>query len=123
MAFWYDPSELPQRVAVFHSVGQLSSALCGLLAYATSFMDGLGHVAGWRSLFLLEGFPAIQLLAVALFGLPDYPKTTRILTKQERIFIVQRLSSKAPSGDAGHWNFATTKTLFSDPTTYTFAIY
>ena len=38
MAFWYKPSELPQRIAIFYSVGQLSSALSGLLAYAISFM-------------------------------------------------------------------------------------
>ena len=38
MAFWYKPKELPKRVAFFYSVGQLSSALSGLLAYAISFM-------------------------------------------------------------------------------------
>ena len=40
MAFWYKPSELPQRIAIFYSLGQLSSALSGLLAYAISFMVG-----------------------------------------------------------------------------------
>ncbi|KAK7706013.1 hypothetical protein SLS63_014054 [Diaporthe eres] len=45
MAFWYKTSELPQRIAIFYSVGQLSSALSGLLAYAISFMDGLGTEA------------------------------------------------------------------------------
>jgi MFS family permease len=38
MAFWYKPQELPQRVAFFYAVGQVSSALSGLLAYAISFM-------------------------------------------------------------------------------------
>jgi MFS family permease len=38
MAFWYKPVEMPYRIAIFYSVGQVSSALSGLLAYAISFM-------------------------------------------------------------------------------------
>jgi MFS family permease len=56
MAFWYTPTEMPWRIAAFYSVGQLSSALSGLLAYAIGFMDGLGHLAGWRWLFLLVSY-------------------------------------------------------------------
>jgi hypothetical protein len=37
-AFWYKPVEMPQRIAFFYSVGQVSSALSGLLAYAISHM-------------------------------------------------------------------------------------
>lgn len=123
MAFWYKPSEMPARIAFFYSVGQLSSALSGLLAYAIGFMDGLGNLSGWRWLFLLEGLPAIILSAVALFGLPDYPETARMLTEEERTFILQRLSSTAPSGKTGNWDFKTLGVLFKDPTVYTFSIY
>lgn len=45
MAFWYRPNELPQKIAVFYSVGQLSSALSGLLAYTISFMNS-HHLCG-----------------------------------------------------------------------------
>src|ERR1700753_1477815 len=97
MAFWYKPSEMPWRIAAFYSVGQLSSALSGLLAYAIGFMDGLGHLAGWRWLFLLEGLPAIILSVIALFGLPDYPETARMLTEEERAFFSHRLDGTRPS--------------------------
>jgi MFS family permease len=123
MSFWYKPTEMPWRIALFYSVGQISSALSGLLAFAIGYMDGLGHLAGWRWLFLLEGLPAIILSVVALFGLPDYPQTAKMLTDEERTFILQRLSSTAPSGESGNWDFKTLKVLFSDPTTYTFAVY
>jgi hypothetical protein len=123
MSFFYKPSEMPWRIALFYSVGQISSALSGLLAFAIGFMDGLGHLAGWRWLFLLEGLPAIILSVVALFGLPDYPDTARFLSEEERAFILQRLSSSAPSGNKGHWDFDGLKILFSDPTLYTFATY
>lgn len=123
MDFWYRPSELPWRIALFYSVGQLSSALSGLLAYAISFMDGLGGLAGWRWLFLLEGLPAIILSFVALFGLPDYPQTARMLNEKERLFIERRLISTSPSGKHGHWDWSSLRRLFKDPTVYTFSLY
>jgi MFS family permease len=123
MAFWYKPMEMTWRIALFYSVGQVAGALSGLLAYLIGFMDGLGHLPGWRWLFLLEGLPAIILSVVALFGLPDYPQSTTLLTEEERAFVLLRLSSAAPSGAKGQLDFASLRTLFSDPTLYTFAIY
>jgi MFS family permease len=123
MSFWYKPSEMPWRIALFYSVGQISSALSGLLAYLIGFMNGLGGLPGWRWLFLLEGVPAIILSVPALFGLPDYPQTATMLTPEERTFILQRLSSSAPSGSKGDWDFASLKVLFKDPTVYTFSLY
>lgn len=121
-AFWYKPSELPRRMALFYSFGQLSSALSGLLAYAIGFMDGLGGLAGWRWLFLLEGIPAILLSFVA-FWVPDYPETAKILTPEERDFIKSRLRSTAPKGEKGNWDWRSLIVLVKDPTFYTFSLY
>lgn len=123
MAFWYKPSELPWRIALFYSLGQVSGALSGLLAYAISFADGAGGLSGWRWLFIIEGLPAIVLSFVALFGLPDYPETARMLTEEERAFLHGRLASSAPSGKDKSWDWAGVKALFSSPTLYTFSIY
>lgn len=123
MAFWYKPSELPQRIAIFYSVGQLSSALSGLLAYAISFMDGLGGLPGWRWLFIIEGLPAIILACVALFGLPDYPETSKLLTETERKYAQTRLDKTAPTGKKGHWDWNSLRRLVRDPTFYTFSMF
>ncbi|KAI0008782.1 MFS general substrate transporter [Xylariaceae sp. FL0662B] len=122
MAFWYKPSEMPQRIAIFYSVGQLAPAVSGLLAYAIGFMDGLGGLPGWRWLFLIEGLPAIMLSVVALW-LPDYPETARMLTYKERAFLQDRLGKSAPTGKRGHWDWESLATLIKDPTFYTFAAY
>ena len=123
MSFWYKPTEMPWRIALFYSVGQVASALSGLLAYLIGFMNKLGGLPGWRWLFLLEGLPAIILSVPALFGLPDYPQTARFLTQEEQTFILQRLSSSAPSGEEKSWDFSSLKALFADPTVYPFSIY
>jgi hypothetical protein len=60
---------------------------------------------------------------VALFGLPDYPETAKMLTEDERNFLLDRMSSTSPTGKEGHWDFATLKVLFKDPTFYTFSAY
>ncbi|KAF1851285.1 retrograde regulation protein 2 [Cucurbitaria berberidis CBS 394.84] len=120
-AFWYKPIEMPQRIAFFYSVGQVSSALSGLLAYAISHMDQIGGLSGWRWLFLLEGLPAILLSFVALW-LPDYPATSKILTEDEREFLSKRLASSAPKGTK-HWDWQSLRVMMKDPTLYTFSLY
>ncbi|KAF2106020.1 retrograde regulation protein 2 [Lophiotrema nucula] len=120
-AFWYKPSEMPQRIAFFYSVGQISSALSGLLAYAISFMDQIGGISGWRWLFLLEGLPAIALSLVA-FWLPDYPETTRYLNDEERAFCKNRLAATAPKGTR-YWDWKSLKDMCKNPTLYTFCLY
>ncbi|OAL47334.1 retrograde regulation protein 2 [Pyrenochaeta sp. DS3sAY3a] len=120
-AFWYKPSEMPQRIAFFYSVGQVSSALSGLLAYAISYMDQLGGLSGWRWLFLLEGLPAILLSFVA-FWLPDYPATAKMLTEEEREYLSRRLADTAPKGNK-HWDWDSLKVMAKDPTLYTFSLY
>ncbi|KAF2733983.1 retrograde regulation protein 2 [Polyplosphaeria fusca] len=122
-AFWYKPAEMPQRIAIFYSLGQLSGALSGLLAYAISFMDQLGGLSGWRWLFLLEGLPAIVLAFVA-FWIPDYPETAKFLTREEREYLTTRLAESAPKGGRSkHWDWQSLKKLCKDPTFYTFSLY
>lgn len=120
-AFWYKPAEMPQRIAFFYSVGQISSALSGLLAYAISHMDQIGGLSGWRWLFLLEGLPAILLAFVAFF-LPDYPETANFLTEEERVYMKNRLASNAPKGEK-HWDWQSLKTMAKDPSLYTFSLF
>jgi MFS family permease len=120
-AFWYKPIEMPQRIAFFYSVGQVSSALSGLLAYAISHMDQFGGLSGWRWLFLLEGLPAI-LLAFVAFWLPDYPETAKFLTEEECLYLKDRLASGAPKGEK-HWDWKSLRVLIKDPTLYTFTLY
>ncbi|KAH9898994.1 MFS general substrate transporter [Xylariomycetidae sp. FL2044] len=123
MAFFYKASEMPHRIAIFYSMGQISPAVSGLLAYGIGFMDGLGGLSGWRWLFLLEGLPAILLSFVALW-MPDYPEaSTRHFSIEERDYLKGRLSKTAPSGKTSSWDLKSIKTLLKDPTFYTFSVY
>jgi MFS family permease len=48
LAFWYPADKMALRIAFFYACGQFSGTISGLLAFAISFMNGAGGLAGWR---------------------------------------------------------------------------
>lgn len=48
MSFWYPADRMALRIAFFYACGQFSGTISGLLAFAISFMNGVGGLAGWR---------------------------------------------------------------------------
>lgn len=58
-------------------------------------MHGLGGLAGWQWLFLLEAIPAVLMGLVILFVLPNGPAHTRWLTDSEKAWIQNKLAEEA----------------------------
>jgi MFS family permease len=48
LSFWYPTERLSLRIGFFYACGMFSGTISGLLAYAISFMNGEGGLAGWR---------------------------------------------------------------------------
>jgi len=48
LSFWYPADRMALRIAFFYACGQFSGTISGLLAFAISFMNGAGGLAGWR---------------------------------------------------------------------------
>lgn len=109
------------RLAFFYACGQFSGTISGLLAYAISFMNGVGGLSGWRWVFILEGIPALLCGAYTFFFLPDYPDdTTKFLSQEEKDIIVDFLPKTQPHAKAKTWDIEQVKVLFKDPTFITF---
>ncbi|TDZ36607.1 MFS transporter prlL [Colletotrichum spinosum] len=133
LSFWYPTDKLPLRIGFFYACGMFSGTISGLLAYAISFMDGLGGLAGWRwasdsvspqirhdladrpQLFILEGIPAILCGIYTFFFLPNYPETANFLAEQECNAILSDLPPQAPSMTAKTINLSQIKSLFRSP--------
>jgi hypothetical protein len=76
----------------------LSNAFAGLIsAGILSGMGGVGHLAAWRWLFILEGLATVVVGVLALFILPDFPGTTKWLSDSERVVAQGRLAVDAGS--------------------------
>ncbi|KAH7151510.1 major facilitator superfamily domain-containing protein [Fusarium sp. MPI-SDFR-AT-0072] len=98
LSTWYTKKELGIRMALLVCGLLLSNCFAGLIsAGILSGMAGVGHLAAWRWLFILEGLATIVIGVVAFFLLPDYPGTTSWLTEEERVVAQGRLAVDAGS--------------------------
>jgi uncharacterized membrane protein len=52
---WYKRHECGLRMAIFFSAATAAGAFGGLLARGIIEMDGLGGIAGWAWIFIIEG--------------------------------------------------------------------
>ncbi|KIW81661.1 hypothetical protein Z517_04687 [Fonsecaea pedrosoi CBS 271.37] len=106
LTFFYTKKELALRIGYLFTCAALAGACGGLLAYAISFLDGVGGHRGWRWILWLEGAPTV-LLAIAFWALiADEPSTAKYLTAEERALVVARLNRQpgmTKSAKELHW--------------------
>jgi hypothetical protein len=99
ITMWYARHEAQFRQALFFSAASVAGAFSGLLAYGIAHMDGVGNLAGWRWIFILEGILTVIVAIVAYFVLYDFPETASFLTEEERAFVVYRLKYQDFKGE------------------------
>lgn len=78
-------------MAVFYTAASLAGAFSGLLAFAIQKMDGIGNVAGWRWIFILEGAATVLIGFTVPCLLPDSPERANWLKPEEKKFLRRRL--------------------------------
>ena len=103
LSMWYDKKSLATRNSLLFAGSLISSAFSGLLAAAILEMDGLGGVAGWRWLFIIEGGVTVLTVPFAYFILPDKPSNTKFLNEMEKDIIqwkVRKDLGKVEDSDA-----------------------
>ncbi|TFK53081.1 MFS general substrate transporter [Heliocybe sulcata] len=86
----YKRQELQLRVGIFYASASLSGAFGGLLATAILKMEGVGGLAGWRWIFILEGIGSVVCGFIAAIFLPAGIQSARFLTEEERQFALNR---------------------------------
>lgn len=123
LSYWYRTDEVGRPILWFFSIAQFSSIIGSLVAYGTSFMNGLQGLSGWRWAFIIEGVATVLLAIVIYFVLPDFPKSKRSnswLTPREQQFIEARLPPHAPATGDPSWNTKDAITALTSPTTWGF---
>ncbi|PFH50852.1 hypothetical protein AMATHDRAFT_192456 [Amanita thiersii Skay4041] len=89
----YKRHELQIRIGVFYAAVSLSGAFGGLLATAISKMDGVGGLAGWRWIFILEGLATILASLVAGYVLPADLNSASFFTEEEKAHALWRFQN------------------------------
>src|SRR3984885_10546357 len=78
----------------------LSSVLGSPVSGMILGMNGLGGLAGWQWLFIMEAAPAIILSVVVWFYLTDRPADAQWLEPEERAWLARRLSAETQQKSA-----------------------
>lgn len=120
LTFWYPAKDTALRIAFFYACGQFSGTISGLLAFTISYMNGVGGLAGWRWVFILEGIPAVLMGLVTWFTLPNYPEDSAWLTEEEKRAVIDNRLKTQPSANAKTWSSSEVKAIFKDSRNYTY---
>ncbi|KAK1975005.1 high-affinity nicotinic acid transporter [Colletotrichum cereale] len=94
---WYCRHECGFRMALFFSAATLAGAFGGILARGIAEMHGVGGIAAWAWIFILEGILSILVSFTAYWAIYDYPATAQFLSDKERSEVQRRLQE-----DSGH---------------------
>ncbi|OJJ63750.1 hypothetical protein ASPSYDRAFT_141445 [Aspergillus sydowii CBS 593.65] len=100
LSAWYTRKELGFRTAAFYSGSLISGAFSGLIAAGiTGNMDGKLGLSAWRWLFIIEGAVTIAIAVIAIFILPNFPRTTGWLSTEEKQLAAWRLEEDIGEDD------------------------
>ena len=121
-SFWYKPSERAFRIGVFHSAGNLASAVSGFLALAINRLNGIGGLKAWQWVFIIEGALPILLAPVLWLWLLTYPEDTTALSERQRYIAINRFGPGSTRQTDVTWSWPAFRRLFARPSTYAFFI-
>jgi MFS transporter, ACS family, tartrate transporter len=93
LTYWFPQRDHARAIALFMTANAMAGVVGGPISGALLTMHGLGGLAGWQWLFLLEGLPAVGLGLVTLAYLPDGPQDAAWLNEQERRWLKERLAA------------------------------
>ncbi|KAL9089777.1 MAG: hypothetical protein Q9165_005571 [Trypethelium subeluteriae] len=100
LSSWYTRKELAFRTAMLYSGSLISGAFSGLIAAGiTAHMDGARGLRAWRWLFIIEGSITVVIAGFALLVLPNFPRTTKWLSEEERQLAIWRLQEDIGTDD------------------------
>jgi cyanate permease len=94
LTLWFPASHRARMVGYFMAAVPLSSALGSPVSAALLQLNGLGAIAGWQWLFVVEAAPSLVLAVVAYFYLTDRPADARWLDDGQRAWLVARLGAE-----------------------------
>ncbi|KAA8911485.1 major facilitator superfamily domain-containing protein [Sphaerosporella brunnea] len=120
---WYRSDEMAKPITWFIGFQSCSGIVGSLLAYAISYMDGLGGLSAWRWVYLLEGIITILFAGIIWAVLPDYPQSPRSsswLTPEEQEFLAVRLTENAPKFSDPDFDKQEVIKVLKDPRVYGF---
>jgi ACS family tartrate transporter-like MFS transporter len=92
---WFPVRDRARAIAGFMTAVVIAGIVGGPVSGALLSLDGVGGLAGWQWLFVVEGLPAVVLGFVVLRTLPEAPSEARWLTAAEQVALTTTLAEEA----------------------------
>ncbi|SDH79143.1 MFS transporter [Paraburkholderia phenazinium] len=112
LTLWFPAMYRARVVGYFMAAIPLSTVIGAPVSGALLGLNGLGGMAGWQWVYLLEAAPAVLLSVVVLFYLTDKPADASWLKTDEREWLVSRLAQERAKREAVR-NFSVREALFN----------
>ena len=97
LTLWFPAAYRGRVVGYFMAAIPLSTVIGAPVSGALLGLNGLGGMAGWQWVYLLEAAPALVLSFVVLYYLTDQPAQATWLKTDEREWLVSRLAQERAS--------------------------
>jgi len=105
LTLWFPSVYRGRIIGTFMAAIPLSSVIGSPISGMVLGMDGVGGLAGWQWLFIIEAAPAVLLGVVTFFYLTDRPADAGWLEEDERSWLSARLYAERLQREAAH-NFS-----------------
>ena len=102
LTLWFPAVYRARIIGWFMAAIPLSSVIGFPVSGLILGLDGIGGLAGWKWLFILEAAPAVILAVVTWFYLTDRPADASWLAPDERAWLQDRLSAEIRQKEKVH---------------------
>src|SRR5580692_2432162 len=102
LTLWFPAGYRARIVGYFMAAIPLSTVIGAPISGVLLSMHGLGGLAGWQWLFIIEAVPALILAGVVFFYLTDRPADADWLAPEERNWLADRLTLERKQRDTAH---------------------
>jgi sugar phosphate permease len=121
---WYKSNEIARRGTFWYSAQNVGTLTAGLLqAAASSNLDGVCGLAGWRWLFIICAIITIPIGIIGFFVLPGTPdRPNRLVLKRRDIDLAVKRLSHAGHDTSDRLRLSTVGKVFTDKRTWAFLL-
>ncbi|GJC96337.1 Major facilitator superfamily transporter [Colletotrichum higginsianum IMI 349063] len=118
---WYKRQEQPPRMGIWY-LGTGGGTIVGsLISFGFQHYHSSGFMS-WQIMFLICGLITIAIGATVIMVLPDNPMTARFLSREEKIWAIERLRGNQTGVENKHFKWPQFIECFTDPQTYLLAL-